>query len=203
MFAMNKFKFWVFGFAAVILVGLTGWLGVNRLRPHTFTGMVIQSPQPAQDFSLLSNNGQNVSLSDFRGKLVILYFGYTFCPDVCPATLSEVEKAMKLLGDKAGDVQVIMISVDPERDTLAKLGEYMAFFDPRFIGLTGEPDELAKIAALYGVYYEKHEGTPASGYLVDHTATLTVIDREGFVKLIFPFGTQGKDIAADLAYMLR
>jgi protein SCO1/2 len=175
---------------------------VGCWRPYTFHGMVMQSPQPAPDFTLTTHQGQTLRLSDLRGRIVVLYFGYTFCPDVCPATLSEWAKAMRLLGDKADQVQLLMITVDPERDTPAKMADYVSHFDPRFLGLSGSPDEIARIATLYGVYYRKHE-EGGENYLVDHTATQTVIDKNGYVKLIFPFGTNAEDIAADLRYMLR
>lgn len=184
----------------VLIAG--GWLAANRWRPHTFHGMVIQSPQPAPDFTLNTHQGQRLSLSELRGRLVVLYFGYTFCPDVCPTTLSEWAQAMRLLGPKADRVQVIMITVDPARDTAEKLGAYLAHFDPRFIGLVGTEEEIARIATLYGIYYQKHEDG-SENYLVDHTATQTVIDQEGYIKLVFPFGTKSEDIADDLAYMLR
>lgn len=191
-------------FITGILVGLTAVvLGVYFLRPRPFHGMVLQSPELAHDFTLNAANGKTVSLEDYRGKLVVLYFGYTFCPDVCPATLSTMKEAMKLMGRKADDVQFIMISVDPERDTPEKIAEYVAYFHPSFIGVTGEPDELAEIAALYGIYYQKHEGTAATGYLVDHTATMVVIDREGYIKLILPFGITGEEVASDLKQLLR
>ncbi|MCS7040867.1 MAG: SCO family protein [Anaerolineae bacterium] len=186
----------------VLVLMAGGWPVANRWRPHTFHGMVIQSPQPAPDFTLTTHQGQRLSLSDLRGRLVVLYFGYTFCPDVCPTTLSEWARAMRLLGPKADRVQVIMITVDPARDTAEKLGAYLAHFDPRFIGLVGTEDEIARIATLYGIYYQKHEDG-GENYLVDHTATQTAIDQEGYIKLVFPFGTKAEDIADDLAYMLR
>ncbi len=173
------------------------------LRPYEFHGTVMQSPSPAAPFSLMSNTGQRVSLDDFRGKLVMLYFGYTYCPDVCPATLVEIAGAMDILGEDAERVQVIMISVDPERDTPELLGKYVAHFDPSFLGVTGTPDEIAEVATLYGIYFEKHEGTAASGYLVDHTATTMVLDEEGRLKLLLPFGVTAADMAADLAQLLR
>lgn len=171
--------------------------------PYQYHGMYLESANPAADFTLTGAGGQRVSLSDFRGKVVALYFGYTFCPDVCPTTMTEVAKAIKALGKQAEDVQVIMISVDPERDTPDRLAEYVAYFDPRFIGLTGTPEEIADVATLYGIFYEKHEGTAATGYLVDHTATVTVVDREGRVRLVWPFGTTGEDMASDLKQLLR
>lgn len=163
---------------------------------------MIQSPDTAYDFTLTGAEGE-VSLRDFRGKLVLLYFGYTFCPDICPATLANVGQALRELGSKADDVQLIMISLDPQRDTPEKLAAYTARFHPSFIGVTGTPEQLAEIASLYGIFYQRTEGSAASGYLIDHTATLLVIDREGYLKLIFPFGVTVPEIADDLKYMLR
>lgn len=187
--------------ALVIAAGL--FAGYLWFRPHTFHGTVIQSTEAAPDFTLDAANGKSVSLSDFRGKLVVLYFGYTFCPDVCPTTLANVGQALHGIGEKAGEVQLIMISVDPERDTPEKLAEYVTHFHPSFIGVTGTVDEVAKIASLYGAIFIKRPGSDATGYLVDHTATLLVIDRQGYLKLILPFGVSADEIAADLKYMLR
>ncbi|HNJ12663.1 MAG TPA: SCO family protein [Anaerolineales bacterium] len=183
-----------------IILGLV--TGVYFFRPHTFHGTVIQSPETSYDFNLTGGKG-DVSLSDFRGKLVLIYFGYTFCPDVCPATLGQVNQAMKQLGSKAEDIQLIMISLDPERDTPAKLEEYVAHFNPTFLGITGTQEQVDTVASLYGIFYEKKEGSAASGYLIDHTATLMVIDREGYLKLVFPFGVTADEIADDLKYMLK
>lgn len=186
-----------------IIAAITGLAaGFYFFRPHTFHGTVIQSPEPSHDFTLTSANG-DVSLSDFRGKVVLIYFGYTFCPDVCPGTLGNVAQALRDMGTKAEDVQLIMVSLDPERDTPEKLAEYMGHFHPSFIGITGTKEELDKVASLYGIYYQKNEGSNATGYLIDHTATLLVLDREGYLKLVFPYGVTAQDIADDLKYMLR
>jgi protein SCO1/2 len=188
--------------AFVLLMGTILIVGLMGCQPYTFHGTVMQNPSGAPGFTLMSNNGQRVSLDDFRGKLVMLYFGYTFCPDVCPATLVEIAGAMDILGEDAKEVQVIMISVDPERDTPEVLGEYVAHFDPDFLGVTGTEDEIAQLATLYGIYYEKHEGSAASGYLIDHTATVMVVDENGALKLILPFGTTAAEMAEDLEHML-
>lgn len=193
-------KIKIFVLVIAIILGVT--VGVYFLRPHTFHGTVIQSPDRSHNFTLSSAAGK-VSLSDFRGKLVLIYFGYTFCPDICPATLANVGQALRELGDDAEDVQLIMISLDPERDTPEKLAEYTAHFHPSFIGVTGSPEQLAEVASLYGIFYQKTEGSAASGYLIDHTATLMAIDREGYLKLVFPFGVTVPEIADDLKYMLR
>jgi protein SCO1/2 len=183
-----------------VVAGLA--VGFYFFRPHTFHGTVIQSPDPSYNFTLTGANG-DVTLSDFRGKIVLLYFGYTFCPDICPGTLANVAQALRDMGTKADDVQLIMVSLDPERDTPEKLAEYMGHFYPSFIGITGTKEQLDEIASLYGVFYQKTEGSNASGYLIDHTATLMVLDREGYLKLVFPFGVTSKEIADDLKYMLR
>ncbi len=183
-----------------IILGLA--VGFIFFRPHTFHGSVIQSPEPAFDFTLSGSNG-DVSLSDFRGKVVLIYFGYTFCPDICPGTLANVAQALRSMGDKAEEVQLIMVSLDPERDTPEKLAEYMGHFDPSFIGITGTKAQIDEVTALYGIFYQKAEGSEATNYLIDHTATLMVLDREGFLKLVFPYGVTSEEIADDLKYMLR
>lgn len=193
-----KIKFLLSFFATVL--GLA--IGFYFFRPHTFHGTVIQSPETSHDFTLTGING-DVSLSDYRGKLVLLYFGYTFCPDICPATLANVGQALNQIGSNADDVQTIMISLDPQRDTPEKLAEYTAHFHPSFIGVTGTQEQLDAVASLYGIFYQVNEGSDATGYLIDHTATLLVIDREGFLKLVFPFGVTVDEIADDLKYMLR
>lgn len=186
----------VIGLVVVVLV----WVGI---RPHSFTGTILQAESPAMDFELISSIQKPIRLSDFRGKLVVLYFGYTFCPDVCPASMSTLAKAMAQLGRKADDIQVIMISVDPERDTPDKLAEYVTKFDPSFIGATGTIDEISAVASLYGVFFQKDPGTPETGYLVSHTSSVLVIDREGHLRLIFPFDTSADAIAADLGELLN
>jgi protein SCO1/2 len=188
------------GFVALAMAVASIYL----LRPHNFHGTVLQSSETAYNFTLDVADGKAVKLSDYRGKLVLIYFGYTYCPDICPATLGAVTTALKDLGKKADDVQLIMISVDPARDTPDKLAEYVHHFSPAFIGGTNSLDEISKTAALYGVFYQiSPEKTTNGDYLIDHTATLMVIDRDGYLKLVFPFGVTGAEIADDLKYMLR
>lgn len=195
-------------YLAAIVVGLiavvaAGWFIGKALRPYVFHGTVLQSPSPAMNFTLTGHNGQPVALSDYKGKVVLLYFGYTTCPDVCPTSLAELHATLLTLGSQAKDVQVMMVTVDPERDTEAVMGEYMAHFDARFIGLTGTPDQIAQIATNFGVAYARSDADSALGYLVDHTATVTAIDRQGYVRVIFPFNTPAADIAADVEYLLN
>ncbi len=166
--------------------------------PHEFTATVFSSASPAPEFELTGDNGDSVALSQFDDEIVLIYFGYTFCPDICPASLAELAGATSLLSTEERErVQVLMISVDPARDTPAALREYMDFFDPAFIGLTGSDAEIAAVAADYNVYYQAEEGTAATGYLVDHWAGVYVIDR-GQLTASFSFGTSGAEIAADV-----
>lgn len=199
---MSKTKIILIAVGFLVGAGLA-YLALPYVLPHQFHGTLIQSPEPAFDFNLASSQGGKVRLSDLRGKLVLLYFGYTFCPDVCPNTLAQVKLAQKTLGRKAQDTQVVMISVDPLRDTPEVLARYLRNFDPTWVGASGSEQEIAQAAALYGVFFEKHAGTPQTGYLVDHTATLMVIDQDGRLKLVFPYGTTGPDMAADLKTLLR
>ena len=171
--------------------------------PTEWHGVEFQSTQPVTNFTLTGPGEQPVSLVDFRGKVVMLYFGYTFCPDVCPATMVELRDAMENLGKRSQDVQVIMVTLDPERDTVEVLEEYVAHFDDSFIGLTGTPDELIAVTAPMGIFHEKHEGSEASGYLIDHTATVAVLDKTGKLRLAYLFGTTGEEMAADLKYLVR
>jgi protein SCO1/2 len=164
---------------------------------------VIQSPVAAPDFTLDSDRGP-VSLNDYEGKLVLLYFGYTFCPDVCPTTLTDLAAAIdELSADDADSVQVIMVTIDPARDDVSRVGEYVRYFDERFVGLTGSDEEIGSVATLYGIFYRAGEGTEATGYLMEHTPTVLAIDREGNLKLVIPFGAEAEAVAADLEYMLR
>ena len=179
-------------------------LGVWWMTPPEFHGVVLQSPRVADDFTLMASTGAPLKLSDLRGKYVLLYFGYTFCPDVCPTTLNEIKGMAERLGpDKMERIQVVFVSVDPERDTATQLATYLKYFDPSFVGLTGSVEEIQTVASQFGVFFERHEGSAATGYLVDHTSAITVIDPAGYVRLVFPHGTTSADMAVDLAYLLR
>jgi protein SCO1/2 len=168
-----------------------------------FKGTMMPASIPAPNFTFTDAEGQEVQLSDYLGQIVLLYFGYTFCPDVCPTTLSDLKRVQNQVDESGENVQMIMITVDPERDTPDKIAEYVAHFHPTFVGLSGTKKAIDEAADGYGVYYEKHEGTPATGYLVDHTARVFVIEPDGTHRLSFGFGTPVEDIVADLRLLLR
>ncbi|MBS1191639.1 MAG: hypothetical protein H6R10_3431 [Rhodocyclaceae bacterium] len=138
------------------------------------------------DFTLQSADGP-VSLSAFRGKVVLLYFGYTYCPDICPTSLVRTAAALNLLKpEEASRVVTLLVSVDPERDTLAHLKEYVTFFHPGMVGLTSSQAEVAAVAKQYGAFYAKHQTGSAAGYVVDHTADVYLIGTDGVLKERLP-----------------
>jgi protein SCO1/2 len=185
----------VVGLGSVILLGL-------YLRPHQFSGTLLQSPKPAYNFTLTGPQDNPVSLKDFNGKVVLLFFGYTSCPDVCPTTMQKLRDTRRLLGQKADRVQVIMVSVDPEKDTTKRLNGYLSMFDPTFIGLTGNLEDITMDASQYGVFFEKRPYNEKGGYLIDHTATVMLIDPNGYLRVIYPFNATASGITDDIIYIL-
>jgi protein SCO1 len=172
--------------------------------PAGFRGTTYAEPYPvAADIELKHASGSSFRLSDLRGKVVALFFGYTSCPDVCPTTMAELDQALEKMGDQADQVQVLYVTVDPERDTPERVQEYVSYFNPTFIGLSGSEAELTKVWNDYGVFREIVNGSSAAGYLVDHTARVTVIDQDGNLRLSFPFDTPVEDVVHDLKLLLK
>jgi cytochrome oxidase Cu insertion factor (SCO1/SenC/PrrC family) len=147
-------------------------------------------------FTLTDQHGQARGLEDFRGKLVVLYFGYTFCPDVCPTDLAAIARLVELLGPDADKVQPVFVTLDPERDTQEVLRNYVGSFSPRFVALRGTEAEVRRVAALYRAYFEKVRVAGASAYVVDHTAFIYLVDRDGRYIGFFPPGTTGEHMAS-------
>jgi cytochrome oxidase Cu insertion factor (SCO1/SenC/PrrC family) len=154
-------------------------------------------------FSLIDHTGRRRSDADFRGKLLLVYFGFTYCPDVCPTDLQAITLALDALGSAADEVQPLFITVDPERDTREHLAEYMSLFHPRLLGLTGTPEEIRSAASAYRVYYAKVPGPDEADYTVDHSALTYMLDREGNYVGFFPPGTTADRIAAGIRMHLR
>ncbi len=169
-----------------------------------FRGTDITGADFGRRLSLYDHNGVRRSLEDFRGKLVVLFFGYTHCPDVCPTTLSDMAQAMRLLTpEEAARVQVLFVSVDPERDTPQVLKAYVPYFHRDFLGLYGTPEEVAEAAREFKVSYRKHAEPGAEDYLVDHTAGSFVLDGRGRLRLFLPFAHSPEDIAHDLKTLMH
>ncbi len=188
--------------AAVPLAAIAWLSGCAEQDPRSrFKGTDITGSSVGGDFGMPDSSGRQRSLSEFRGKVVVLFFGFLQCPDVCPTTLSEAAAAMKVLGAKADDVQVVFVTVDAERDTPELLGRYVTAFDSRFIGLRGSASELEFAARQFKVYYAKSETT--NGYSMDHSAGQFVLDRQGRARLLIPHDAGAAVLAHDLGVLLR
>lgn len=172
--------------------------------PPPAAGTAIDPPLQIADFSMPSSTGAELGLADLQGKPTLLFFGYTFCPDICPLTLAEFRKVREDLGERGDEVNFVFISVDGERDTPERLAQYIEGFNPQFIGLQGTEQALRQIGPDFGLYYEKQvvEGTSAS-YLVDHSSASYLLDSEGRLVMVYSYGTPPEVISADLQTMLE
>ena len=157
----------------------------------------------AKDFALADHHGVRRTLADFRGKVVLIFFGYTHCPDVCPTTMAEMAAVMKELGGDADRVQVLFVTLDPARDTQALLAKYVPAFDLRFLGLSGDQAATKKTAKEFKIFFQKVEGKTPGSYTIDHTAGSYVFDAQGHVRLFIKHGEGAGPIAHDLAILLK
>ncbi|MEJ2511244.1 MAG: SCO family protein [Anaerolineales bacterium] len=189
------------GVILVVAIGLGIFLGF--LQEYAFNGVVYENPKPAPQIILNGSDDAQFNLKSLSDKIVLIFFGYTSCPDVCPSTLSDMKRVTKLLGDDADSVQVIFITVDPDRDTVEKLNSYLSLFDPKFLGLTGSVNDLEKVWDEYGVYREVDTSSKtAAGYLVNHSSRLYLIDQKGRLFLTYGYGTSPESIAEDIEYLI-
>lgn len=193
------------GIGSILLVGVVTLAVFLFGKPASFRGTTYVEPYPvASDFELDRVDGSSFQLSEMRGKNVLLFFGYTACPDVCPTTLAELNLALeKLTEDDENRVQVVFVTVDPERDTPDRAQTYVDHFNTSFIGLGGSESELTKVWADYGVFREVVDGSSAAGYLINHTARVTLIDGDGNLRVSFGFDTPVEDIVHDLRLILK
>lgn len=168
-----------------------------------FTGQVLSPAKAAPDFTLSDQHGEPFTLSQQRGNVVLLYFGYTHCPDICPATLSVFRSVVDSLGTDAQHVRVVFVTVDPERDSASYLKDYLAQFRPDFIGLTGTLDQLNPVYQAYGIERQKIPAAGPLGYTMTHTSSFDVIDQQGNWRLVHNFGDSDTDIAADIRQLLH
>ena len=156
-----------------------------------------------RDFALTDHTGKARTLADFRGKAVVLFFGYTQCPDVCPTTLAALAEAMQRLGPDAANVQVLFVTVDPERDTAELLSHYVTAFNPSFLGLYGDADATARTAKEFKILYQKQPGKTPGSYTMDHSAGTFIFDPQGRLRVYVGYG-QGADVFAhDIRELLR
>jgi protein SCO1/2 len=199
---MDKKILWV-GISSAFVVLIATLLTFMFSKSATYRGTEYGEPYPpAPQIELVKSNGETFKLSDQKGKAVLLFFGYTSCPDVCPTTLAELKSAME--GVKAAEqVQVVFISVDPKRDTPEKIQQYVNNFNENFIGLSGSMSELETIWSDYGIFREEVQSDSAFGYTVNHTARVYLIDLDGNLRLSYGFQTPAEDITHDLNLLLK
>ncbi len=183
----------VFGFAAIAAACTKA-----KFEYTDITGVEIGG-----DFQLTDHNGHPRSLSDFRGKVVAVFFGFTHCPDVCPTTLAELAQTVKRLGAGGDEVQILFITVDPARDTQKVLAQYVPAFDPRVLGLYGDPATTAKVAAAYKVFFAPQPPNASGNYTVDHSAAIFVIDRRGRPRLVMGAGRTVSGMVHDIKLLLQ
>ena len=196
----------LFGIGGVILLilGVSAALAYFLAKPPTFRGTSYAEPiPPAADFSLMRADGTEFRLSADRGKIHLLFFGYTSCPDVCPTTLAEMKQVMDALRDDAERVQVVFVSVDPARDTPERIQEYVNHFHPSFIGLTGMESELEPVWSGYSITREVVESESAFGAIINHTARLFLVDLQGNLRLTYAYQTPVADIVHDIKILLE
>lgn len=178
-------------------------LSARALQPTIAAAQVAQPPDGSSvHFALTTTEGIAVTEQSYRSKWLIVYFGYTFCPDVCPATMMELAGALKLLGPRADAARVIFVTVDPQRDKPAVLAEYLKSFDPRFVGLTGSPAQIAAAARSFNVFYERND-TDDGSYTYDHSSFIYLVDPGGKLAKGLTSNRSSKQIAADLLGLMN
>lgn len=191
----------IWGLVALVAGWLVALLGQQWLNRHTYQGILLQADEPVADFVLDSTRGEPLQLSDLRGQYVLLFFGYTSCPDICPLTMVELAQTKRLLGAQAAEVQVVLVTVDPANDTIDRMTEYLALFDESFLGMTGSPEALGAVASQFGIYFAESQQSTTGG--IDHTSSVAVIDPAGYLRLIFAPSMPSSVMAADLQALMR
>lgn len=191
---------------AGVLLGLAAalwWSMSSRPGPEEASAPeshFLSAPLPVPSFTLTSHETRPVSSEDFPGKVLVVFFGYTSCPDVCPLTLTHLTQAFRLMKEEGERIQVLLVSVDPDRDTPERLRGYLRNFHPSFMGLTGTEEEIRSVADNFGAYFARTgEG---ESYTVDHTARSYVLDPEGRIALTFPISATPEEMARDLKHLL-
>ena len=189
---------------STLILGLTLLLAACSPTPPAFTSTDISAVDWGKDFALTDHHGQLRHLADFKGKAVIVFFGYTQCPDVCPTTLSSMREVLSRLGDQASrvQVQVLFVTLDPERDTAQLLSEYVTAFDPSFLGLRGDEAATRAVAKDFKVFYAKQAGRTPDSYTLDHTTGSYVFDPQGRIRLLVRHGELPESVAADVKRLL-
>jgi protein SCO1/2 len=195
----------MFTFSRRLLLSSMAALALTACSPDKpkFNGIDVTGADYAKGFTLTDHNSQSRSLSDFKGKVVVLFFGYTQCPDVCPTSMTELAEVKRLLGTDGDKLQGVFVTVDPARDTTELLKAYMTNFDPTFVAFVPTADELPVIAKQFKIYYKKVEGQTPTSYTMDHSAGSYVYDTQGNLRLYSRYGSGAKVLAQDIQTLLK
>ncbi|GAO24820.1 electron transport protein SCO1/SenC [Alicycliphilus sp. B1] len=188
--------------AGALWMGAAGIFSACTPKGPKFQGVDLTGAEYARDLPLPDHNGQLRSLKDFAGKVVVVFFGYTQCPDVCPTSMSELAEVKRALGADGDKLQGIFVTVDPERDTPEMLKAYMASFDPGFLALRGTPEQLAAVAKDFKIYYKRVDGQTPTSYTMDHSAGSYVYDTAGRLRVYHRYGSGAQSLAADVRALL-
>jgi protein SCO1/2 len=191
---------------AALLAAALALAGCDKLLPNArspFHGVDVTGAPIGGELRLFDHDGKPRSLADFRGKVVVVSFGFTHCPDVCPTTLADFASARKRLGPDAERVQVLFVTLDPARDSLKLLRDYVPAFDPTFIGLRGDEAATDKVTRDFKVYAHKRDGKTPGDYSIDHSAQSFVFDAQGRIRLVIGYGLEPEKIASDLRLVLN
>ena len=194
------------GLTSALILLLTLWLGFLTAcsdQKPAFSSIDITGADYGKSFALPDHNGQVRHLADFAGKVVVVFFGYTQCPDVCPTTLAELAEVKKLLGKDGDRLQALFVTVDPERDTPELLKAYMANFDTSFLALRPATGDLEAVAKDFKIYYKKVPGASATSYTMDHSAGSYIYDTKGQLRLFTKYGSGAPVLAADISVLMR
>lgn len=204
MTQLLKDRPWVLGVFVLVIAGAAfGAWSLMSTEAHEWNGAAYEPPRKGIEFTLTNVDGEQMSTSELEGKVVLMYFGYTNCPDFCPTTLRDFLRVKQDLGDQADEVAFMMVSVDPARDTPAVMKEFLEFYDPEFIGLTGTEEDLVPIKQEFGIISDPGEATPETGsYFVDHSTKTYVLNQDGELALEYAWGTTADDITEDVKHML-
>ena len=189
--------------ACALPMGAMALLGACSEQKPSFVSIDVTGANYAKGFELTDHNGQVRHLTDFPGKIVVMFFGYTQCPDVCPTSMAELTEVKKALGKDGDKLQGLFVTVDPARDTPAMLKEYMGNFDPTFLALYTTPEKLAELAKDYKVYYKKVDGKTPTSYTMDHSAGSYVYDTQGQLRLFTRYGSGAPALTADIQLLLK
>lgn len=186
-----------------IFAGVGGLLSACSESKPQFSSVDVTGVTYAKDFELTDHNGQVRRLGDFKGKIVVMFFGFTQCPDVCPTSMTELAEVKRALGADGDKLQGLFVTVDPARDTPEVLKGYMENFDPTFLALYTTPDKLAALAKDFKVYYKRVDGQTPTSYTMDHSAGSYIYDTKGNLRLFTRYGSGAKVLAADIQQLLK